>query len=253
MSRFDVNVFQDEIVQAEGPVGGKGRSRLGLKISGVVAVVLLLAASALALGGFLYWRSLTGSPQYALASIVVAAREGDDDEINRLVDVDAVVEDFAPQVTDKAIELYGRGLPADVISKAKIVAAPILPVIKQRARAELPALLRETTKEYSEVPFWGLVVGADRYLKISIEGDSAVVKSSSKTRPTELIMKRSGDGWKVVAVKDDVLAEKIAGKIGQELIFLAAQAGRENLGEVGKRLGIEGIDELLKQAEDIFR
>lgn len=253
MSKFDVKIDQEAAGLPTEPGVGKRRGRLGLKIASAAAVLLLIAAFGLAVGGFLYWRSLTGSPQYTLASIVIAARDGDDDEIARLVDVDSVVEDFAPQVTEKAIELYGRGLPPGVISKAKVVAAPILPVIKQRARSELPALLRETTKEFSEVPFWGLVIGADRYLSISIDGDRAVVSSFSEERPTELFMERSGDGWRVVAVKDDLLAEKIAGKIGQELIILATQAGRENLGEVGKRLGIEGIDELLKQAEDIFR
>lgn len=256
-SRFEV-VIEDDTespvlsAAAEAETHAARRSVI-FKILAVVAVLLVAAALVAALLGFLYWRSLVDSPQYALAQLVEAAHEGNESKIAELVDVDSVVEDFVPQVTEKAVELYGRGLPPEIIKKAEMVAAPILPVVKARARSELPGLLRARTESLKNVPFWGLVIGADTYLEIEINGDTALIRDRREDRPLELTMKRSGSGWQVVAVKDDELARNIAGKIGQELILLAKQAGERNIEDVGRQLGIEGIEDLLKEAEEIFR
>lgn len=256
-SRFEV-VIEDErespVLSAAADSGRSAAKRSrAFKALVIIAVLLFAAALVAALAGFFYWRSLVDSPQYALAQLVEAAHDGDERKIGELVDVDSVVEDFVPQVTEKAIELYGRGLPPDVIRKAETVAAPILPVVKARARSELPGLLRERTAGLKNVPFWGLVIGADRYLEIEIDGDNAVIRGRRGDRPLELTMKRSGPGWQVVAVKDEELAQNIAGKIGQELILLAKEAGEGDIEDVGRRLGIDGIGDLLKQAEEIFK
>ncbi|HUF03852.1 MAG TPA: DUF2939 domain-containing protein [Aridibacter sp.] len=256
-SRFEV-VIEDEreppVLSAAADAERRAAKRAGaLKALAIIAVLLFIAAVITALAGFFYWRSLVDSPQYALAHLVEAAHEGDEKKIGELVDVDSVVENFVPQVTEKAVELYGRGLPPEIIKKAEMVAAPILPVVKARARSELPGLLRERTAALKSVPFWGLAIGADRYLEIEIDGGTAVIRGQSEDRPLELTMRRSETGWRVVAVRDEELAKNIAGKIGQELIFLAKEAGEGKIEDVGRRLGIDGIGDLLKQAEEIFK
>lgn len=257
MSRIEVNM-QDGIHEGDGLQedlrSGKGRWKgIVLKALAVFICLFFLLAAAASAAGFLYWRSLSGTPQYALAMIVDAAREGNEKGIEERVDVDAVVEDFVPQITDQAIELYGRGLPPDVLKKAEIVAAPVMPVIKQRAKAELPLLLRKKTRKFERVPFWVLVVGADRYLEIETNDDTAVIRGRHEDRELELRMMKKDGYWKVVGVKDEALARKIAEKIGQELILLAKQAGKDGIEDVGRKLGLDGIGDLMKQAEDIFR
>lgn len=256
-SRFEVEIEDGRgepvLSAAEAARAHRIRKTTALKISAAIAGVLLLVAAVVAVGGILYWRSLLDSPQYALAQIVEAARDGDEKKIGELVDVDSVVENFVPQITEKAVDLYGRGLPPEVIKRAEEVAEPILPVVKRRARAELPGLLRRKTESLKNVPFWGLVIGADRYLTITVEGDTAVIKGRSDERPLELTMKRAEQGWRVVAVKDEELAQNIAGRIGQEMIFLAKEAGERRIEDLGRRLGIDDISDLLKQAEEIFR
>ena len=218
-----------------------------LKIVGIsLAVILILGA----IGGYFYWQSLKRTPQYSLALLVDAARRDDQKAIDELVDTDAVVDDFMPQVTAKAIELYGRGLPPAVIQKVEQQAAPLMPAIKQRARAEVPALIREKTKPFESFPFWAIAVGARRYMEISEEGDKALIKSTIPDRPLELTMRRNGDKWQVVGIKDDVLARKIAEKIGQSLIA-AAQKGA--LKKAGEQLGIQNLQDIQKNLEGLFR
>ncbi len=221
-----------------------------LKIFGIFAVLFALI---IGIGSFFYWQNLKKSPQYSLALLVDAARNNDQAKVDELVNTDAVVDDFLPQITDKAVELYGRGLPPEKIKQVSRVVAPLLPAVKERARAELPNLIREKTAAFNNVPFWAIAIGAQRYLDIRIEKDQAFIKSKTLERPLEVTMKKNGDKWQVVGVKDEVLAQRIAEKVGQEIIAVVQKNGANSLRNAGKNLGVENVQDLLKQAEDIFK
>lgn len=224
------------------------RSRLSKILIGISAVVIgsLLLGS---VGFYLYWRSLKDSPQYSLALIVDAAKRNDQQKVNELVDIDLVVDDFLPQITDKAIELYGRGIAPDIIQRVALIAAPVMPALKDRAREELPGAIRQKTLELGNVPFAAMVLGADQYLDITIEGDDATVKSTLPEHDMEVRMKRHEGVWKIVAVKDEKLATSIAQRVGQEIIAIAVNG--TNSGR--SRLGAKNINDLLNEAEKIFR
>jgi hypothetical protein len=216
-------------------------------IAGFVVLFMLLIA---AVGGYLYYRSLRDTPQYSIALLVDAAKRDDKQQIDSLVDIDAVVDDFIPQITAKAVEMYGRGLSPAVLEKVATIAKPILPAVKQRARAELPRVIRNRfEEEFGYVPFFGMVLGADRYLEITINGDQAVVKSKVKNHPLEIKMRREGEVWRIVGVKDDQLATDISRKIGQEIIAIAANGGKDTAAQ----FGIGNLSDLLRQAEDLVK
>ncbi len=230
----------------------KKRGRLA-KILGIIAGIIGVLALVAAIGGFFYWQHLKTTPQYSLALLVDAAHNDDQEKVDEIVDVDAVVEDFVPQIIDKAVELYGRGVAPDVVKKAMSLAAPILPVVKQRAKAELPELIREKTKKFADIPFWAIAVGASRYLDIKENGNKAIIKSKMADRPLEVEMKRDGKRWKIVALKDEKLAQNIADKIGQEILGMAKDRSRDQIENLGRDLGIENMQDLMKKAEDIFK
>ena len=218
-----------------------------IKITGILLAALIVIGG---VGGYLYWQSLKRTPQYSLALLIDAARRNDQAEIDKVVDINAVVDDFVPQITGKAIDMYGRGLPPSTIGKVASVAAPMMLAVKDRARAELPDKIRERTEKFKYVPMPAIVVGADKYLDISIKGDDAVIKSKQADRPLEVRMKRNGDRWQVVAVKDDELATQIARQIGQEIIAVAANGGVDGAAE---RLGISDLQNILQRASEILR
>lgn len=202
------------------------------------------------IAGFFYWRGLRSTPEYSLALLIDAARRDDHAAVGRLVDIDSVVDDFMPQITGKAMELYGRGLPPQKTRDLAAVAAPILPAVKDRARAELPGVIRERTSKFEYVPFAAIVLGADRYLNIKITGDMAEVTSKLPDRPLQFRMKRSGEGWQIVGVRDDRLAENIARTVGQQIIAVASGA---TIGDTGRNLGVKNLQDILKQAEELLR
>lgn len=242
-SRVAAPMFSDD---RNAPKKSNGFVKI-LKIFGVLLGLFLIVG---AVGGYFYWRSLKTTPQYSLALLVDAARRDDQAAVDKLVNTDAVVDDFMPQITDKAVELYGRGLTPATINKIAQIVAPLLPAVKQRARAEVPNLIRDKTKNFESIPFWLIAVGAEKYLEIIDEGDKAFVRSRLPDRPLEVTLKRNGDVWQVVAVKDEVLARRVAEKVGQELIAGAKAGGVKKAGE---QLGVSNLEDVLKKADDIFK
>lgn len=225
--------------------GGCGRL-LGISAVALAAVLLIGAVV-----GYFYWQGLKTTPQYSLALLVDAGRRGDQQAIDELVDTDAVVESFLPQVTDKATEMYGKNLPADKIAKVKEASTPLLPAIKQRARQEVPRVIQEKTDKFASIPYWAIAVGAGYYLDIKPDGETAVVTSKIPERQFELTMKRvPGDKWRVVGIKDEALAKRIAETIGQELIAIST---KESLKKASEKMNAPGLENIKKKIDDLFK
>ena len=220
------------------------------KIVVTIAGVLLLAVGIAGLAGYLYWRSFIDTPQYSLALLVDAARRGDQAQVDEIVEINSIVDEFLPQITDKAIEMYGRGLSPQTIARVERVAMPVMPALKERARVKLPALIRKKTERFESVPFAAMVLGADRYLDIKPDGDIAILRSKLPEHSFEVRMQRNGHGWKIVGVQDEGLATEIAQKVGQEIIAVASNGGVD---AAGQRLGVSNLNTILHEAEDIFR
>ena len=240
------NVPQKSSEPDKKPAEKKGSRSRKLMIAGGVLVFIGLIG---AVGGYMYWQSLKGTPQYSLALLVDAAKRDDQAAINEIVDVDAVVDDFLPQVTNKAVELYGKGMPPKAIEQVAKVSAPLIPAIKDRVRAELPRLIRERSDKFGSVPFVLMVLGATHYLDIAVNGDTAQIKSTLASAPLEIKMKRKGDRWQIVGVKDEQLATQIAQKIGQEMIALSTKGG---LNKAAEKLSNKNLPDVLKQAQELF-
>ncbi len=244
------NSFAGKRADASPPPPKVGKKRSIWKtIFKTVLVLIGLILVVGGIGGYFYWQELRRSPAYSLALIVDAARKDDKPALARLVDTDRIVDSFVPQITDKAVELYGRGLPQAVIQKLARVASPVLPALKDHARNELPRLIREKTKSADNVPFFLVAIGAWQTLEIKLDGDIAVVKSTMPDHPLEIKMQKNGDIWQVIEVRDEPLARKIAEKMGQEIIAAANGAGNR----AGEIIGVQNLNELLKKAEEFLR
>lgn len=253
MSKFTVDLDKPQPGQpAHSPlaeyavVRERGKWKKAFKI---LTVVALLVAVVGGLAGYFYWQNLKKTPQYSLALLVDAARRDDQKTIDEVIDTPAVVDDFLPQITRKAAELYGRGLPPETILRISAIAQPVMPAVKERARDALPGMIRDKTAKFQNIPFWAMAAGAERYLEIRTAGDTAYVKSKIPDRPLEVTMRRNGEKWQIIGVKDDELATRIAQKVGQSIIAIASGNGVNSAGE---RLGIRNLQEVLTQAQDLL-
>lgn len=247
MGKNVIEIERIPAVDKEPHYSTSGKTLRTILLTSVITFVVVASAAGIAF--YFYWSYLKTTPQYSLALIVDSAKRDDQTTVNELVDIDSVVEDFLPQITGKAIELYGRGLPPETIQRVARVAAPVLPAVKDRARDELPGAIRQKTASFGSVPFAAMVLGADGYLDVTVDGEMATVRSKLPEHSFEVTMKKTGDRWKIAGVRDDELATRIAQRIGQEIVSIAANGA----GSSRSRLGIKNINELLREAEDIFR
>jgi hypothetical protein len=242
----NVSSFDEE----KTPAPPKKKRSLFVKILGVLGILILGFLLVAGIGGYFYWQSLKTTPQYSLALLVDAARRDDNQQMEQLVDTEAVVDSFVPQITEKAVELYGRNLPPQQITRVKESAAPLMPAIKQRAKEELPRVIREKTQPFESFPWWTIALAADRAVEIRTENDLAYIKSKIPEREIEVTMRRNGDLWRVIAIKDEPLARRIAEKIGQELI---AASTKGTVKKAGEKLGVQNLQDIMKKMEDIFK
>ena len=255
MSKFVVNLDEPQRATDSPPIfsaaAAPPKKRRGclkiLAVLGILTVFILLIG---AVGSYLYWQSVKRTPQYSLALLVDAARRNDKETVSQIIDTEQVVNNFIPQISDKAVELYGRNIPPPIIAKMMQLITPFIPAIKDKAKDELPQMIREKTEKFSNVPYWMIALFADRGLEIKIDGENAQVKSKVPDRPLELTMKRDGERWKVVGIKDEKLAHKVAEKVGQQLIALVAKG---NLRDAEKQLKVENLGNIVKELNNMFK
>lgn len=228
---------------------GAKRSRRSkiLLVSGITLLVGLLVA---AVGGYWWYSNLQKTPTYSLALLIGAARRDDQKTIDRFLDADAVVDAFVPQIEDKAKERYARGLPPQTVARAeqliKQYLTPVLPVVKEQARREIPRQIKEKAAALPEVSPWAATVALNRVVNVSQSGEAATVKSNLQNRPIVLTMRKTDDRWKIVAVKDEALADRIAQQVAETVQQeLAKKPGQQ------RSPNRQAIEELQKQLEQL--
>jgi flagellar basal body-associated protein FliL len=204
--------------RAGGNSGGKGR-----RILLIFLVLLTIVLLGIAAGLYFWWQSYKARPNYSLALVVDAAQRNDMAAFDELVDMDRIVDNFVPQVVEKAGAQSSFGLPGGVMRKqlqAQLV--KIAPQVKQRVREEIASQVKEISARAGGKPFFLVALALPFAVDTKEEGDAAQVKATFKDRPIELTMQRSGERWKIVGVKDDVLVTRILENVARDLPASAA-------------------------------
>ncbi len=211
-SRIVVDV---ERMQAEAQSRRRGgRARRVLSITALAVGGLLLV---LLVGAYAWWQSYKAGPAYSLALVIDAAQRDDLPAVESMMDGDAVAQAFVPQVIEK---LSGPGTPVPPQARGQLTAAlpQLLPRVRETVREEVAGLVKGVAGQSGgSTPFVLLALGVSRAAAVQETGDVATVKVDREGRQTELSMRRGGDLWKVVAVKDDGLASGIATRLAASL------------------------------------
>jgi hypothetical protein len=178
-----------------------------------LGVVLVAVA-----GTYAWWRSYKRSPAYSLALLVDAAQHDDAQGVESLIDADQIAQGFVPQVIDN---LAGAGSPLAPQARASLSTAlpALLPRVRETMRDEVAREVKGFAKEdaASRVPFFVKALGVRQATSVTERGDAATVTLKASERPVELAMRRDGERWKVVTVKDAQLATEIATRLAASL------------------------------------
>lgn len=203
----------------------RGRRRAAI----IVAVVALILLGAVA-GVYGWYQGYKKSPAYSLALLVDAARKGDRQTVDALLDIDQVTHSLVPQVIDK-VSARGQGtgqqqggqqpVPASVRRYIEANAGVLIPGARDAVRAALVAGVRNGVASRADgQPFFLTALGA-RFAadEIREEGDVGTVAFKSNNQPVTLTLQRAGGGerWRIVGVESGELAARIADNLARGL------------------------------------
>jgi hypothetical protein len=207
-----------DVARAQGEARKKGwrAGRAGRFLS-MTALVIIGVVLVLLVAGYAWWRGFERSPAYSLALLVDAAQRDDKQAVESLIDSDQIAQGFVPQVIDK---LAGAGSQLAPQARAQLntVIPQLLPRVRETTRDEVASGLKGLSKgDASRTPFFVKALGVRGMTEVREQGDTAAVAFKSEGRALDLTMKRDGDRWRVVAVKDDQLASDIAARLASSI------------------------------------
>jgi hypothetical protein len=192
-----------------------GRAGRWLSITGLVVAGVLLV---LLVGLYAWWQGFKKSPPYTLALLVDAAQHDDVQTVESFIDADQIAQGFIPQVIDS---LAGAGsvLPAQARASLTTALPVLLPRVRETMRDEIAREVKGFSKDdsSSRLPFFAKALGVRQATNVEERGDAATVTLKAGDRPVELSMRRDGERWKVVTVKDPQLAGEIATRLASSL------------------------------------
>jgi hypothetical protein len=192
------------------------KGRLG-KVLAILTVLVIFLVLTLAVGAFLWWQHYQTTPTYSLALLVDAAQRNDMPGVDKIVDSDKIVDNFAQQVMDKAAGRYGGALSGEV-SKAIHARVPVLlPNIKQQVRDAVAARVKEISSRADQKPFLVVALAMPYFVKVTTTGDKANSIINIHDKQLRMDLERSSDVWKVVSVQDDALLERMVDEVIKDL------------------------------------
>ena len=213
-SRIVIDVDRVRAEAERKRAGRFGRAGRALGVTGLVVLGLLLV---LLVGSYAWWQSFKKSPPYSLALLLDAAQHDDVKGVETLIDADQIAQGFVPQVVDN---LAGAGSPISPQARATLTATlpALLPRVRETMRDEIARSLKGVGQgDSSQMPFFVKALGVRQMTDVNERDDAADVKLKAGERQVDLSMRRDGERWKVVTVKDPQLASEIAARLAASL------------------------------------
>lgn len=176
----------------------------------IFCLTALLASAAVSF----WWQWYKDGPAYSLAMAIRAARHDDAQEFDSFVDSDQIVEGFVRRKAGGLAGLAPSGLLNSLGAVGEGLAPGLLSSGRQAVRDELRRQVKELSAGAEGKPTLAVALAISYGVSFRRGGDSVTVTFDVDGRPVELGMRRTGEGgWKVVSVKDDVMAARVLGRL----------------------------------------
>lgn len=205
------------------------RRRRWLKVLAVLAICFVLFIGLIAVGGFFAWRRFQSSPEYSLALLVDAAQRNDTDALAQRIDDEEIAKNLVATVSQKASARYGVAMNPSTQQQIDRVMPSLLPRVKQTVHDEVGKEIKSFAAGSEPKPFVVILATVPSLVTITTEGDTAKASTKMTDHPIELTMRRDSDRWKVVALNDDALVQRIVDSVMKDLPAIGAFDSRSPL------------------------
>ncbi len=92
-----------------------------------------------------------------------------------------------------------------------------MPALKPVVKTALSDRIKEIASKTDHKPFVVVALGLPYFVNFAVKGDVADVTAKLEGQNTNLTMQRDSDHWKVVAVNDDGLTQKLVDDVVKDL------------------------------------
>ena len=193
------------------------KSRRGLRILALLAIIVVVAIGLAAVGGFFWWRHYQSTPAYSLTLLVDAAQRGDVEELGKRIDDEEITRNMAAAVSKKASARYGLAMSSATQQKIDQAMPALLPRLKQTVHDEVAKEIKTLASASEPKPFILLLLTVPSLVKITTEGDVAKAASAVAQSSFELTMRRDADRWKVTGFNNDAVVQRVVDSVMKEL------------------------------------
>jgi hypothetical protein len=200
-----------------------GSERRWPKVLTVLAILVVTVVILAAVGALVWWQYYKTTPAYSLALLVDAAHRNDLTVVDQILDVDKIVADLASSVTETALGRYGVALSSPVRSRVETLVPSLLPGVRQSVRDLLVKRVREIAERAEHKPFVVVAISLPYLVNFTTEAGTARVTGNIRDQPIDLTMRTDGQRWRVVAVKDDLLAQRTVDLLIKDLPAIGQQ------------------------------
>ena len=187
------------------------------RVLAVLLLLLVIGVVGAGVGGFFLWRHIQSTPAYTVALMLDAAQSNDVAEFQKRIDEDEVAKNVAARVNQKAAARYGYALNSSIQQRIDSAMPSLLPLVKQTVHDELFNVMKVYMEVPRKRPFIAILAAVRSMLTITEEGDSAKATGSMTGHDFEMTMRRDGSGWKVIDIKDDLIAQHIVDNVMKDL------------------------------------
>jgi len=202
---------------------------IGLTLVGLLLVVLV--------AGFFWWQHYKTTPAYSLALVVDAAQRNDGAAFDQVVDMDKVVDNFLPQVAQTATGGLASDVAAALRTQLQSLAPGVMASVRQTIKEETRKRINEVAASSGARPFFLTALGIPFKADISESDETAKAKMNAGAHEVELTMKRlDGGHWRVIALRDEALAGRIANNIVKYLPGSGSQLDKQIRKQLQDRL-----------------
>ena len=225
------------VIDLNQPAPPGSRWRPGAKRSGragrillIIGAILAVVVIAIAAGAFFWWQHFKSQPAYTLAQLVDAAQRDDRPELDRILDMDKISENFVADVRSRVTgtSILNSLMPAQLDQ----IVANITPKLKETLREVLPPEIRRVTEPAKGKPLFLIALTIPYFATIKENGASATADLKFKDEQIQLTMQQAGDRWRIVSIRDDRITNIIADAAKKGV----SQRGAEFQDEVVRRL-----------------
>jgi hypothetical protein len=212
-----------------------------LRWAGLILGGLLLVAFA---ASFFWWQQYKTTPAYSLALVVDATQRNDGEAFDRVVNMDKVVDNFLPQVAQTATGGLASDVVASLRTQLQSLAPGVMAAVKQDIKEEIRKRINEVAGSSGARPFFLTALAIPFKANISESDETAKATINAGAHQVELTMERLDGGyWRVIALRDEALAGRIANNIvkylpgsGSQLDKQMRKQLQENLPETLRKL-----------------